>query len=286
MPALNCIPYIDFGGPGPLLHFAHANGYPPGAYRPLFERLAIKFHLLAMHMRPLWPGASPKDITDWQPLSEDIARFFEQQGLSRPIGAGHSMGATATLRLALQRPELFSALVLIDPVFFLPWMVRLWDMIHRLGLDYKLHPLIKGALRRRNLFNSKEAMFANYREKAVFARIDDHGLRAYVEAMAQTSNNGQVKLAYSPIWESHIYATGVRGDMDIWRTLASLKPPLLIIRGDESDTFREVTARRVQNLLPQASMLAIPGAGHLVPLEKPVEVHTEIQAFLERKLIL
>ena len=31
--------FKDFGGAGPLLHFANANGYPPAAYTPLFEGL-------------------------------------------------------------------------------------------------------------------------------------------------------------------------------------------------------------------------------------------------------
>jgi len=30
---------VEFGGSGPPLHFAHANGYPPGSYRRMLEPL-------------------------------------------------------------------------------------------------------------------------------------------------------------------------------------------------------------------------------------------------------
>ena len=56
------IPFDDFGGAGPLLHFAHANGYPPRAYAPLLESLLSTHHILAAHARPLWPGSQPESF--------------------------------------------------------------------------------------------------------------------------------------------------------------------------------------------------------------------------------
>ena len=45
------IPFIDFGGAGPYLHFAAANGYPPGAYRPLVETLTPRYRVCSMLFR-------------------------------------------------------------------------------------------------------------------------------------------------------------------------------------------------------------------------------------------
>ncbi len=50
-------------------------------------------------------------------------------------------------------------------------MILAWDVIYRLGLGYRLHPLVKGARRRRNSFESQEAMFENYRQKTVFRYV-------------------------------------------------------------------------------------------------------------------
>jgi pimeloyl-ACP methyl ester carboxylesterase len=281
MPARITIPFIDFGGSGPPLHFAHANGYPPGAYLPLLELLAAKTHVFAMHMRPLWPGASPNGPHDWIHLSDDLSRFLDERGFPKWIGAGHSMGATATLRLALRRPNLFQALVLVDPILLLPWMMHLWNLVYHLGLGQRLYPMVKSAQRRRKVFESPESMYENYRSKSVFKNIDDHGLQIYVQAMARPDNDGQVTLAYPPKWETHFYLTGGRCDLDLWRDLSGLKPPILIIRGGDSDIFWESTALRVQRLLPQSRVFSIPGATHLVPLESPDLVFEVAQKFIK-----
>jgi pimeloyl-ACP methyl ester carboxylesterase len=273
------IPYSSFGGSGPLLHFAHANGYPPGTYRPLLELLNTGHHVVAMHMRPLWPKSVPEGLHDWSSLSTDIEKFLEQQNFNQLIGAGHSMGATATLRLALDHPGRFRALVLIDPVLFPPFAIRIWDIIYRLGLAY-FHPLVRGALHRKDCFTDLSAMFTNYRRKAIFRNIDDAGLWAYVDAVAKPLPDGKVELAYPPAWEARIYATSLRADMHIWRNLAKLKPPTLIIRGGESDAFRANTARRMQSLRGDILLRTIPNASHLVPMEYPQQTYEFIDAFL------
>ncbi len=159
-------------------------------------------------MRPLWPGSSPAGLHDWRPLAGDLARFLDQRGLSGVFGAGHSMGATTTLRLALRQPDRFKALALVDPVFFPPRMALLWDLVYRLGLAGRALPLARRALWRKPVFEDKAAMFANYRSKAVFAGLSDAGLHAYVDALASPLPDGRVGLAYPPQWEARIYITG------------------------------------------------------------------------------
>jgi pimeloyl-ACP methyl ester carboxylesterase len=274
------IPYEDLGGSGSVLHFLHANGYPPLAYQGLLERLSRDYHVLAMQMRPLWEGADPKEFHDWLPLMDDLERFLNQEKLNNLIGVGHSMGGTTTLRLALRQPELFRSLVLIDPVLFPPRMILQWNWIYHLGLGYRLHPLARGALRRRAVFESQEAMFTNYRQKAVFNRIDDINLWSYVKSIAHLRPDGQFDLFYPPQWEARIYVTGLLCDRTLWSNLPHLKPPVLIIRGAESNTFWERTACLVQRKLPSVEIVRIPEAGHLVPLEKLDVVYNAMKEFL------
>ena len=274
------LPYYDAGGEGPPAHFAHANGYPPRAYRQLLQGIAKNNHVIAMHMRPLWPGSDPRSISDWRPLADDLERFLDQQNLSDLVGWGHSMGATTTLRLALHQPERFRALILIDPVFFGPAFIRLWDVMYRLGLGYRVHPLVKGALKRRSQFESRETMFTNYRKKAVFSRMNDTALHDYVEAVGCPREDGHVELCYPVSWEARIYATSARADLELWQMMPRLKIPLLILRGSESDTFWESTGRRMQRCLPSAAIYTITNASHLVALEKPDEILTIANEFL------
>jgi pimeloyl-ACP methyl ester carboxylesterase len=273
------IPFEDFGGAGPLLHFAHANGYPPRAYAPLLAALTPRYHVIGMPARPLWPDSRPDHLRDWTPMTKDLIEFLDGQQAHGIIGAGHSLGAVCTLDAALQRPELFRALVLIDPVIFRQRFLWAWEVVKGLGLGDRVHPLIPGALRRRRVFAGLDEMYARYRRAPIFSRLSNGGLRAYVESLARPREDGGVELNYPPEWEAAIYR---HGPLNLWDRLAQWRKPLLIIYGAESDTFQEPARRKLQRLLPQAQFHRIAGAGHLVPLEKPEETGALIIEFLAR----
>src|SRR5205823_7341123 len=132
--------------------------------------------------------------------------------------------------------------------------------------------------RRRRAFASTDEMYARYRQAPVFSRLDDRALHAYVDAAAAPRADGQgVELVFTPEWEAAIYATG---PMNLWRQLPKLSVPLLVIRGAESDTFDKGAVKALRNRLPQARLVDVPDSGHLVPLEKPVEVGQLILGFI------
>jgi pimeloyl-ACP methyl ester carboxylesterase len=277
------IPFFEIGGSEPVAHFAHANGYPPECYRPLLERLSANFHVLAMHQRSLWPGSKPGEIEDWLPFSHDLMQFLDEQKLDSIIAIGHSLGGIASLRAAMQNPHRFRALILLDPVLFPPYMTPTWQLIRAFKLEYRLNPFIRNTLRRRQTFESREKLYDLYRRKQVFRYFSDESLKALIAGLTRPQN-GKFELVQSPEWEARIYVTAIWRDMDIWRGLAYLKVPLLIIRGAETDTFREQTGRLVRKRLPSAQVVTLERATHLVPLEQPDEVSRSIFNFLEECL--
>src|SRR5688572_28125983 len=146
------IPDLDFGGSGPELHFAVANGYPAPAYQRLLAALSADYHVQAMVPRPLWAGSRPETLKNWEPLVEDLIQYLDERGARGWVGVGHSLGAVVSAAAALRRPELFRALVLIEPVFLRPSLLALYGWFQRLGLAGRVHPLVPGARRRRRTF--------------------------------------------------------------------------------------------------------------------------------------
>jgi pimeloyl-ACP methyl ester carboxylesterase len=271
----------DFGGDGIPLYFAHANGYPPACYRPLLQRLSENYHVLALRQRPLWPNARPEEMRDWRPLAEDLSNFLAAQ--TGPVACiGHSMGAVTVLRAALWHPEYFKAIVLLDPVLLPPEICLMWDIIYHLGLGYRLNPLVPAALRRRQTFNSHIEMFESYRHKAIFRHFSDENLRALVEGLTRPAPDGTVTLVYPPKWEARIYVTAIRRDLELWCSLPRLQTPALMIRGEQTDTFWERTARLVDRRAPNIRILTLPACTHLLPMEKPQEVAQVILDFLQQ----
>jgi pimeloyl-ACP methyl ester carboxylesterase len=279
---MNTIPYFDLGGSGPSLHFLHANGYPPACYQPLLELLGAEYHVFGMLLRPLWPNPNPEDIQDWHPFSDDLLQVLEDK--TEPvIGVGHSIGAIITLRAALRAPQKFQALVLIDPVLFVPSFMLRWHLVRRLGLGERLHPLIAGAKKRRRSFDSLETVYRGYRNRRVFRYMRDENLRAYIEGITRKAENGSYSLVYSPDWEAQIYRTSLH-DFDLWRGLPGVDVPMLLLRGAETDTFLVQAANFVKRRQPKARVETVPQSTHLLPLERPQEVFDIMQTFLEETL--
>lgn len=278
------IPFLDYGGSGQTLHFLHANGYPPACYAPLIGEIKKHNRLLGMLLRPLWPGSQPAELQDWHPLSDDLSRFLEDEKPGPLVGVGHSIGAIVTLRLALREPERFRALVLLDPVLFPPAFISTWNVMRWVGLGQRLHPLISTARKRRRTFDDLETVFRGYRRRPVFRYFSDENLRILISGLTRPRPEGGFELAYSPEWESHIYYTGVWRDLELWRDLPSLQVPALILRGAETDTFLEGSARLVRRRQPHIRVHTLERSTHLLPLEYPEEVNEIMQSFLKEVL--
>jgi len=287
---------FDLGGDGPPLHFLHANGYPPECYKPLFELLKTEYHVFGMYLRPLWDDAKPEDVNEWHPLSDDLLHFlastathnksmsplpYRHDVSAEPvIGVGHSVGAIVTLRAALRDPGKFHALVLIDPVLFVPPFLLVWSMVRKAGLGNRLHPKIPGAMKRRQSFDDLDLVFRGYRNRKIFRFMSDENLKIYIEGITKRTEHGTFQLRYSPEWESRIYLTAMR-DSDIWRNLPKLEVPTLIIRGAKTDTFLKGAARLVKQTQPKVRIEVLERSTHILPLERPKEVFEIMQSFLK-----
>lgn len=265
------------------MHFLHANGYPPDCYKPLFELLKAQYHLFGMMMRPLWPDSKIDEIQDWHPFSEDLLRFLSDREPDSVIGVGHSIGGIVTLRAAIHDPKKFRALILLDPVLFVPSFLIMWNTFRAIGLGNKVHPKIAGALKRRRTFDSLDIVFRGYRSREVFKYMNDESLLAYIAGITRKKEDGSYELIFSPEWESHIYLTGLR-DFDLWRELPKLEIPTLIIRGAETDTFLEQAARLVKQKQPKVKIETLEKSTHILPLEHPQEVFNLMQSFLKENL--
>ncbi|MCQ3936630.1 MAG: hypothetical protein DPW18_06240 [Chloroflexi bacterium] len=271
--------YFDLGGSGAPLHFLHANGYPPECYKSLLAHLQKNHHVFGMKLRPLWDDANPRDLRDWHPLSDDLLRFLSDRGVGPVIGVGHSIGGIVTLRAAMRDPQRFRAIVLLDPVFFVPPFLLAWNILRTTGLGEKLHPLIPAAKKRRRTFDDLETVFRGYRSRPIFRYMSDESLREYIEGITQPKADGGYELVYAPEWEAHIYLTGLR-DFDLWRRLPALEVPTLIIRGAETDTFLEKAAKLVKKKNPKIQIETMEKATHILPLEHPQEVAERINNFM------
>jgi pimeloyl-ACP methyl ester carboxylesterase len=268
------IPFHDFGGNGPLLHFAHPNAYTPATFCQFLRPLTEQYRVTAVHHRPLWPHSHPDELTGWDIVTDDLIRFFEQQGWQQVIGVGHSLGAVTTAFAAVRRPDLFRALVLIEPVFLPPHFL---EEIRANPGRASFSSFVEVALNRRCHWPSRQAAFDHFRPKRAYARWPDAALWDYVNESLRETENGVI-LAFPREWEARFYS---RPPLDVWQVIPQLTQPTLAIRATESDTLFPDAWALWQEKQPDADFVEIAEVGHMLTLERPLLTAHNVLHFLD-----
>lgn len=272
------IPFYDFnpGSDKPLLHLAHANGFPPATYRQALAPLFFHFHVVSFPFRPLWGGSPPEWLKSWEQLADDLLESLKGLGRFPVIGVGHSLGGAITLYAAVRQPDFFSKVVLLDSTLLSPkvlWQIRLFKLV---GFEARSF-LVKGALKRKRTWGSPEEAYRHFRGRQLFKNWSDGMVRTYTENITGPAPEGGVQLVYPPEWEARIYETI---PTDVWKFVERLQQPTLVVRGENSNTFTAASEKAFRKRKPHADFRIIQGAGHLIAHEKPDETGKILMEFL------
>ena len=145
--------------------------------------------------------------------------------------------------------------------------------------ETKARPLVQGALTRRDRFPSVEAAFTYWRSRRLFADWSDAMVRRYASALLRPTANGDFELSWPREWEAHYYESVYT---DSWEELNRLDPnlPVLVVRGERSDTFVAESAARFLRAVPWARERVIKGYGHLFPQSAPEETGRILEEWL------
>ena len=264
----------------PILHLAPANGFPPQTYLPMLRGLSTNYRVISCPPRALWGDqAPPADLHDWRMAADDLLAAFERWGLWDIVAVGHSFGGIASLLAVLQEPDRFKALALLDPVLLMPEALAWFKSMVENGSAGQL-PLVQSALRRRRHFFSREQAFQRFRAKAGFADWPDAALRLYVNHGLRARGDGPgFELAWPAEWEAYYFSTIYQ---PIWQVLHQLDGllPVLLVRGQHSDTFTEEALHLAGSTLRSAELVTLEGQGHLFPQAAPVEAARIIEGWL------
>ncbi len=273
-------PLYEFGGSGPVIHLAVANGFPPQTYRPLMDTFTRTHRVLSLPPRPLWPDETPPDhLVNWRDsVAQDLLAGLHVYDLRDAVAIGHSFGGVATMIAAISEPERFRAVILLDPTILPHWAMCSIRAARFLRYD-RAEFLARRAEKRRFHFASHDEAFAYFRPKTLFADWSDEALRGYVETMS--SDESGVTLAWSREWEAYIFRTLYTGS---WRDLPHLrdKMPLLLVRGETSNTLFPRAANHIRRILPEMDYAEIPGHGHLFPQSAPEATYRILHDWLAR----
>jgi pimeloyl-ACP methyl ester carboxylesterase len=254
---------MDFGDPKrPVdLIFSHANGFNAATYRSLLSPLSASLRIWAPDLRghggsDLPVFARPK--SSWLDHRDDILALIEAIDGPPVVLAGHSMGGTASLLAAAERPDRVSSLVLFDPVIWRRAAVFAFNLpfAHRLMKDI---PIARATRRRRPVFDSREQAMAAYRGRGAFKGWPDRVLADYLsEGLVETPDG--LTLTATPVWEAANYAAQAH---DPWRALRRYPGSIHILKAEHGALTHVPVAPRG---LPNVTVEVVAGGGHLFPM--------------------
>jgi pimeloyl-ACP methyl ester carboxylesterase len=257
----------DLGGAGPPLLMAHATGFCGRVLAPLAAHLTDRFHCWTYDARGHGDTETPADLDwNWSGFADDVLAIVGGLGLDRPYGFGHSSGGAAMLDAEARRPGTFRGLWCYEPI--------VWPEITE-ELQASRRPLISGALKRRDLFPSRQDAYDNFASKPPLQSLDARALRAYVECGFAPDPEG-VRLRCPPSVEADIYRHGLVHDG--FTRLGQVRCPVTIGWGGRSMAMdREVVDGQVE-ALPDATLVEFGELGHFGPMEGPASVALRVGA--------
>ena len=252
--------YYREAGSGPAVVCLHCSASTSGQWRPLMERLADRFHVIAPDLygsgkSPPWPGERPMWIDDQIAL---LAPAFERAG-ERFHLVGHSYGGAIALKAALGLRSRLLSLVLYEPVLF----------------SVLLDEAPQSAAAREIMAVRDDT--ANLGPEEVAQRFIDYWMGAGTWAAMPEPRRATLATAVravKPEWHSAF------NEPTPLEAFGAIDVPALVLTGSASTAAARGVARLVAGVLPRVRVEEIEGAGHMAPVTHPHEVNALIERFL------
>ncbi len=266
------------------LVFSHANGFPAGSYRVLFEHWRAAGWRVVARERFGHEAALPVS-SNWPHLRDELLAFIEHEAPGeRVVLVGHSLGGFLSLLAAARKPGLAQGIVLLDSPLIGGWKAHSLHMAKLTRLVKRVSPS-KIALKRREHWPSREAALAHFGAKRAFAVWDPRVLADYVgagtEPDPEAGEPGAVRLAFRREVEARIYDTLPH---HLVRLLRRHPPgaPVAYVAGTRSAEGRQVGLAYTRALV-QERLRWIEGS-HLYPMERPDETAATVLELLAAML--
>ena len=224
---------LDWGGVSgarPLV-LLHPNGFCAGLFDPIARRLAAggAFRPIGVDLRGHGGTDKPQppDPYTYEGMAGDVIAVLDALGFDAVDIAGGSLGGGVAIHVDRCQPGRARRLMLCEPVAL--------PVDADAPLD-QAHPMAAGALRRKVVWPSREAMIHSYGSRPPLNRLAPEALAAYVAWGAEDRPDGQVQLACPPAVEAAIFAgaASLRGVNAAFEHLPQLTAPVAVLAGDRS----------------------------------------------------
>lgn len=193
---------------------------------------------------PMLPDGKPWGVYEY---ADTIEKLMEMLELKKPALIGHSYGGRIAIIIGSRREV--EKIILVDAAGVKPRRpLKYYWKVYSFKAMRKILPILAGRKRAEKIIERRRARSgsADYRQASPVMRM----------VMSKSVNQ------------------------DLKKHMPSIKAPTLLIWG-ENDTATPLSdARTMERLIPDAGLVAFPGAGHYSFLDNPVQFRAVVRNFL------
>lgn len=248
-------------------HFYGGNGFALGVYEPLLSDLAQHLNITALTMRGEWYDKPTADKMTREEDADVLIEFLQKTQDKPIIGIGHSQGATATTMAAAKRPDLFSALYLLEPVTFTNQQGKLYSLVPRM-VKMTREPFKSTQVKQAD-WHSVDAYYQFLRRHKAYKRITDEHLLTYAKNSLEAGQSAELTLRFSPKQELANYFGTPLIMKPLQQLIADNKVPVQLIIGKPSMFISQQVRQMWDTFVPKEQITVLNDYGHLLPLEAP-----------------
>ena len=246
----------DISGSGQTLLFIHGAYLSKDEWVYQQDFFSKYFQVVCVDL-PGHGGSGKLPFYSIEVMADYIAGLLENLGLSPCFVCGHSLGGMVAQALTLQHPELIRRLVLAETSYG----------VKSNPVEAFLTALTMPILKRVSIENQTE-MFANQMGRQS-VETKAYVARDIIKHAADHDN-------YNRIWDATVNFAG----KDKLKTIAC---PTLIIVGEKNKQTHQ-QAKVMKSLIPNAELVYIESAGHMVNMDNPEAFNNAALRFLQSKV--
>jgi pimeloyl-ACP methyl ester carboxylesterase len=213
-----------------------------------FAILSQNWRVITYDHRGAGATVAPVESITFNRLVDDVFAVLDAYHVENCVLAAESAGASTALAAALKYPNRITGLVIVDGMYF------------------------------RETPPEKDLFLSGLR-KAYPATLD-----RFVETCVPELDSDHIKRWGRQIIDRASQAAAIAlylsaGEIDLRNELSRISQSTLILHGEADGIVPVEEARRLAEILPNAKLSVLPGAGHVPTMTRPLEVAREIMNF-------